>query len=270
MKWVLRIIGGLVTALIVMIIVMAGVIAWDVNMGVSASTVTNTEFTAEDGTTIQGYLAVPEGEGTFPAVLMVHEWWGINHEIIELADELASEGYVVFAPDVYRGQVASTVPGALYLRINVDMERVDNDMFAVYNFLLEQPQVADSVGVVGFCFGGDVAFNHGISNPNLDAVINLYGSTRTDGDAFGELLGDDAPPILGIFGREDQGIPVVDVEAHETALNEAGVENTITIYDDMGHAFVQPDTIQEAGAPQDAWQQILTFFDTHLNDEPSS
>ncbi|MGB7341216.1 MAG: dienelactone hydrolase family protein, partial [Phototrophicaceae bacterium] len=215
MKWIARILGGLLVAIVVMVLVIAGVIAADVMGGVSAADFTNTELTAEDGTTINGYLVSPEGEGPFPAVLMVHEWWGLNQEIIELADELSAEGYVVFAPDTYRGPTAGSIPGALYLRLTIDMEQVDSDMLVAYNYLLEQPQVSGNIGVIGFCFGGDVAFNHGIANPDIDAVVNLYGSTLADATMFGALLDDDAPPVLGIFGAEDQGIPVESVNAYE-------------------------------------------------------
>lgn len=270
MKWIGRILGGLLVAVLVMILIIAGVIAADVMGGVSATDFTNTELTADDGAIINGYLATPEGEGPFPGVIMVHEWWGLNQEIIDLADEMATEGYVVFAPDTYRGPTAGSIPGALYLRLTVDMERVDSDMLLAYNYLTELEQVAENIGVIGFCFGGDVAFNHGIANPDIDAVINLYGSTLADASMFGALLNEDAPHVLGIFGAEDQGIPVESVTAHETALNDANVMNTITIYDGMGHAFVQPDTINEAGAPQDAWNQILEFFETNLSDNETS
>jgi len=264
MKLFLRIIGGLVLIIVVLIIALVGFTAWDINAGVSATDFTNVSYEADDGTTLNAYLAMPEGEGTFPAVLMVHEWWGLNAEIVELADELAAEGYVVLAPDTYRGKTAWSIPGALYLRINVDMERVDSDMLAAYDYLANLPETTDSIGVVGFCYGGDVAFNHGIANPEIDAVINLYGSTLADTSMFGALLDEDAPPVLGIFGEIDTSIPVEEVNAHESALNEAGLENTVTIYDGMNHAFVTPDGIHEPGAAQDAWNQILTFFDTHL------
>lgn len=270
MKWIIRIALSLLGAIVVMIALVAGVIAWDVNLGVNATDFTNVTYTADDGTTLNAYLATPDGEGEFPAVLMVHEWWGLNAEIIELADEMAQEGYIVLAPDTYRGPTASTVPGALFLRINIDMDQVDSDMLVAYNYLNDLPETAENVGIVGFCYGGDVAFNHGIANPDIDAVITLYGSTLADASMYGALLDEDAPPVLAIFGDADPSIPLDEVDAFKTALNEANIQNTVTIYDGMNHAFVQPDAIQEEGAPQDAWQEILTFFETHLNDQASS
>ncbi len=265
MKWLIRILLSLLAAIAVMILVMVGVIFWDVNSGIQGTDFTNVSYTASDGTMLNAYIAMPEGEGPFPGVLMVHEWWGLNSEIIELADEMAAQGYVVLAPDTYRGPSAGTVPGALYLRLNVDMERVDSDMLTAYNYLVSLPEVAGNVGVVGFCYGGDVAFNHGIVNPEIDAVINLYGSTLTNSTQFGALLDDDAPPVLGIFGEADNSIPLEEVNAHEMALNEAGIEYTVTVYPGMGHAFVQPDVITEPGEAQEAWEEILNFFETHIS-----
>lgn len=270
MKWIKRIVLSLIGAVAVMVAVVAGVIAWDVNFGVSGTDFTNVTYTAEDGTTLNAYLATPDGEGEFPAVLMVHEWWGLNAEIIELADEMASEGYIVLAPDTYRGPTASTIPGALFLRINIDMQQVDSDMLVAYNYLYDLPETTENIGVVGFCYGGDVAFNHGIANSDIDAVITLYGSTLADTSMYGALLDDDAPPVLGIFGGADPSIPMEEVNAFEMALDEAGIQNTVTVYDGMNHAFVQPDAINEAGAPQEAWQEILEFLETTFNDESSS
>lgn len=273
MKTILRILLGILGVLVLLIGIGAAYTAWDINAGVAPTDFTNTTFTAEDGTTLHGYLAMPETtteETTFPAVLMVHEWWGLNHEIIELADELAAEGYVVLAPDTYRGQTAGSIPGALYLRLNVDMERVNSDMDAAYQYLANLPEVNNAIGVLGFCYGGDVAFNYGVRNPDLDAVINLYGSTRADSDNFDALLAEDAAPVLGIFGAEDNSIPLEEVDAHEAALNTAGVRHTITVYEGVGHAFVQPDVISEPGAALAAWQEILTFLNANLMDEEAA
>ena len=272
MKTLGRILLGL---LIIVLLLVGGVgayMAWDINAGVSPTDFTNVTYEASDGTTLHGYLAMPENateDTVYPAVLMIHEWWGLNGEIIELADELASEGFVVVAPDTYRGSTASSVPGALFLRINVDMEQVMTDMDVAYAYLAGFPEVNGSIGIVGFCYGGDVAFNYGLANTDLGAVINLYGSTRTDSDAFTPLVSEDATPILGIFGAEDGMIPVEDVEAHEAALNEAGVTNTITIYEGVGHAFVQPDAITEPSAAFSAWLQLVTFLNGTLDSAES-
>lgn len=151
MEWIKRIVLSLLGAIAVMAVIIGGVMVWDINFGINGTDFTNVTYTADDGTTLNAYLAIPEANGTYPAVVMVHEWWGLNAEIIELADELASEGYIVLAPDTYRGPTASTILGALYLRLNIDMEQVDSDMLVAYNYLNDLPETADSIGVIGFC-----------------------------------------------------------------------------------------------------------------------
>jgi len=269
-KWIKRILLSLLAAIVVTIAIIAAFIVWDVNFGVQATDFSNVSYQRSDGTVLDAYIALPEGEGPFPGVLMAHEWWGLNAEIVELADKLAEEGYVVLAPDNYRGKTAGTIPGALYLRLTVDSVRVDEDMLFAYDYLLDLPDTTDAIGVVGFCYGGDVAFDHAVANPDIDAVINLYGSTRSDTDMFGALLDADSPPILAIFGEADTSIPLEDVAAHESALASANLDATVTIYDDMNHAFVQPDAIDDGGAPQAAWEEILAFFETHLTEETPS
>lgn len=269
--WIRRILVGLAVTILVLVLGLVGVVLWDANFGNTASDYANAEFTAEDGSTVVGYLARPETDGNYPGVLMVHEWWGLNGEITELADEMAEEGYVVFAPDTYRGATTDLIPRALYLRINVPMERVERDMQAAYDYLVSLDGVdAENVGVVGFCYGGGVALEHGINNPDIDATINLYGSTPTDANGFGALATDNGSPLLGIFGAEDQMIPLDEVRAFEAALTEAGVDHRISIYDDVGHAFVQPDVIDDAGSPREAWEEILAFFDANLKGETTT
>jgi carboxymethylenebutenolidase len=264
MKWVRRIFLGLGGLILLLIVALVGFVLFDLNFGAHAEDFSNINFVAEDDSALFGYLAMPEGEGQFPAVLMVHEWWGMNAEITEMADRLAEQGYVVLVPDTYRGASTSQVLSALYLRLTVPESRVDSDMWAAYHYLRSLPEVDSSrIGIVGFCYGGGVAMRHAIANSNLVAVVNLYGSTIQDSSAFGALLEHDNP-VLGIFGAEDAQISVANVQGFEAALNEAGIENTVTIYDGVGHAFVNPTTIDAGGAAAEAWAQILAFLDVRL------
>ena len=263
LKWIRRLILGLITFVLVVILGFASVLGFEAVFGVKASDFTNVQYEAEDGTLLDGYLAVPDGEGPFPSMLMVHEWWGLNADIIELADQMAEEGYVVLAPDTYRGPTTSQIPRALYLRLNVPDERVDSDMMMAFNYLTSLPEVdADRIGVMGFCYGGGVALRHGIQNPDVQVTINLYGDTVLDPTAFGALP--DNGSLLGIFGEIDDMIPLEEVEAFKQAVADAGIEHTITVYDGVGHAFVEPDTINEPGQSQAAWQQILEYLENNL------
>ncbi|NWF71312.1 MAG: dienelactone hydrolase family protein [Chloroflexi bacterium] len=259
-----KIVLGVLIVLVVVVVAFFAVLLGDAFLFEQAADVTNASFAAEDGTTLIGYLAQPEGEGPFPAVIMVHEWWGLNAEIRALADILAQQGYVVLAPDTYRGRTATTVPGALFLRISVPEARVDADMMSAYAYLTTQANVDNArVGVMGFCYGGGVALRHGVQNAAIAATINLYGDMIFDTPGFGALLENDRP-VLGIFGAVDAQIPVAEVEQFEQALVTAGIPHEVTIYPGVGHAFVNPHSIAQAGAAQEAWAQILAFLEANV------
>lgn len=264
MKWIRRIFLGIFGLLALLIVAMVGFIIFDLSFGAKASDFSNVNIVAADDSAFFAYLAMPEGEGTFPAVLMVHEWWGMTGEITEMADRLAEQGYVVLAPDTYRGASTNQVLSALYLRLTVPKSRVDSDMWAAYDYLRSLPEVDSSrIGLIGFCYGGGVALRHAVANSNIAALVNLYGDTILEPSELGALLEDDSS-LLGIFGAEDAQIPVEEVQGFEAALNEAGIENTVTIYPGVGHAFVNPATIDAGGAAAEAWSQILLFLDAHL------
>lgn len=259
-----KLVIGIVVVFVAAMVIVAGVVIGDSQAFEQSRDVSNVEYPAEDGSTLVGYLVQPEGvEGRLPAVLMIHEWWGLNHELTEMADILAAQGYVVLAPDTYRGRVATTVPGALALRLSADEQRVDSDTQAAYDYLATLPTVdATRIAVLGFCYGGGVALRHSVNNPRIVATINLYGDTIDDPAGFGALR-TSGRPLLGIFGEQDAQIPVSEVEAFQTALNAADIPNEVIIYPGVGHAFVKPSTIQ-AGAAQEAWNTILAFLDTNL------
>lgn len=266
-KVIRRFLIGLLLILLVVLLVGGIAVGSDALGGVSAADVTNVTYAAADGTSLVGYLAQPPAGGAggkAPAVLMVHEWWGLNAEIREMADKLAAEGYVVLAPDTYRGRVATTVPGALVLRLSIPVERVNSDMQAAYAYLTALDNVdAARVGVMGFCYGGGVALRHATQNGQIAATVNLYGDTIGDPAAFGALSAS-GKPLLGIFASEDRQIPVSEVEAFKATLAKTTIPHEVIIYPGVDHAFVNPATIKAGGEAAKAWDQILAFFATTL------
>jgi carboxymethylenebutenolidase len=226
----------------------------------------NVSYPGPDGVTLRGYLATPRGSGPFPAVLMIHEWWGLNHDVTVLADALSKEGFVVLAADAFRGSVAQTAADARKQVTETPQEQIAADLDAALEFLRSHRLVdADRVASLGFCFGGTQSMYMGTRNPELAAVVIFYGGGPIqNADRLGSMR--EAGPVLGIYGKEDGSIPVEQVRNFEDAMDARNVENTITVYPGVGHAFVKSNTYDSGGAPEQAWNQMVNFLSDTLKD----
>lgn len=260
MKWIKRILLALLGILLPIVVLFAGAIIFDSLFGIDTAEFTNVSYTDQDGTELIGYLAQPEGEGPFPGVLLLHEWWGLNEGITVLADALAAEGYVVLAPDAYRGNVTAAFPRAIWLRLTTPEEQVFNDIDAALVHLMSLENVdADRLASWGFCFGGGHSLQLGMrQTENLLLTIIYYGSVVTDPELLKPLTA--GKGVLGVFGEEDQSIPTADVLEFEAALNSLNISNEVTIYPGVGHAFLTEENYNQPGAAGEAWQQTLQFL----------
>ena len=262
--WFKRI-AALILGLILLIVVLfAGVIIVDALFGNDTADFANTDFVDAQGNQLLGYLAVPEGPGPHPAVLLIHEWWGLNEGITILADALAKEGYVVLAPDAYRGNVTAAFPRALWLRLTTPEKQVENDIDSGLAHLRSLEFVdAERVASMGFCFGGGHSLQLGLrQSENLAMTIMYYGAVVTDPELLRPLT--EAQPVLGIFAEEDNTIFPEDILEFEAALNSLDIENEITIYPEVGHAFLNEDNYDQPGPAGDAWNQTLVFLENNL------
>ena len=220
---------------------------------------TTSEMIAYFGDT-SGYLARPIHDGNYPGIVMVHEWWGLNDNIKDMADKLASHGYVVLAVDLYDGKLATTSDQARQLITTFDSEYGIQNMNSAVSLLSENYSVS-GVGSIGWCFGGGQSLNLALDNAEIDATIIYYGSLVTDPETLSVIDW----PVLGIFAEFDKGIPIDTVNEFESALNQAGVENQIYIYPGVDHAFANPSG--ERYAPEeskDAWAQTISFLESNL------
>lgn len=209
---------------------------------------------------VSGYLAQPVTDGDYPGIIMIHEWWGLNDNVKEMADKLASHGYVVLAVDLYNGDVAATSDQARQLISKYDSQSGIHNMNSAISFLSDDYSV-DKIGSVGWCFGGGQSLNLALNNSDMDATVIYYGSLVTDT----EILSAIQWPVLGIFAELDKGISVETVSDFESALNELSVENQIFIYDGVDHAFANPSG--ERFAPEeskDAWTHTISFLESTL------
>ncbi|HSD05147.1 MAG TPA: dienelactone hydrolase family protein [Nitrosopumilaceae archaeon] len=220
-------------------------------------TIPQTEMYYENST---GFLARPSEYGTFPGVILIHEWWGVNDNIKEMAQHLASHGYVVLAADLYAGQVATTPDGARQLLTTFDTQKGITNLNSAAEHLVKQYGV-DKLAILGWCFGGTQSLNYALSGNSLDATIIYYGQLVTDKDKLSMI----SWPVLGIFGGQDMNIPVETINNFESSLNDLGIENEIYIYDNVGHGFANPSGANHSpDATKDAWQKTVSFLEKHL------
>ena len=217
---------------------------------------------------VGAWLAKPPGDGPFPAVIMIHEFWGLKSDLVGKAEGLAEEGYLVVAPDTFRGSTTSWIPRAIHQVIAHRSDQVNHDLDMVLDWLATRPDVrADRIAVMGFCYGGRASLNFSLHRPTLAATAVFYGSPVTDVEALRQLSG----PVLGIFGGADASIPTEEVTGFERALAEAGVLNRIVVFPGQPHAFVgSMEEIRAGGAPGEAWAELLTFLEQVLKGSPSS
>lgn len=210
--------------------------------------------------TSTGYLARPASGESFPGVIMIHEWWGLNENIKEMAEKLASHGYVVLAVDLYDGQVATTSEEARKLMTSFDKNNGIRNMNSAISYL-DENYSPGKIGSIGWCFGGGQSLNLALNNNSLDATVIYYGSLVTDTETLSAINW----PVLGIFAELDKGIPVNTVHNFENSLNKLDIQNEVIIYPGVDHAFANPSGNSYAPkASQDAWQKTLDFLHSNL------
>jgi carboxymethylenebutenolidase len=209
--------------------------------------------------TVQAVLYSPEGKGPFPGIVVIHEWWGLNDWVKDQASKLSDEGYVTLAIDLYRGKVATTPELAHELMRGVPEDRALRDLHAAVEFLKAQPNVkADRLGSIGWCMGGGYSLDVALQEPTLTATVINYGHLATESDSLKKINAS----ILGLFGGQDQGIPVDDVQKFAATLKQMGKKVDVTVYPDAGHGFENPNNTAgyRAKDADDARERTQKFF----------
>lgn len=213
--------------------------------------------------TVHGILYVPAGNEPHPALVVIHEWWGLVDWVKEQASKLADQGYVTLAVDLYRGKTASSPEEAHELMRGLPNDRVERDLRAAVSYLKTRKEVDPKrIGAIGWCMGGGPALDLAIQEPTLAAAVVNYGHLATDPARLEKINA----AVLGIFGGQDRGIPVVDVRQFESDMNGLGKKIEIVIYPDAGHAFENPsntDGYRPADAA-DAWNKTFGFLEANL------
>ena len=212
--------------------------------------------------TVNGILYTPQGKGPFPALVVIHEWWGLNDWVKEQASKLADQGYVALAIDLYRGKVATTSDEAHQIMRGVPSDRANRDLLAASAYLRSLTNVnATLVGDIGWCMGGGYALDLAIADPKLKVAVINYGHLATDDASLKKINA----AILGIFGGQDKGITPADVNKFESQLKALGKTVEIHSFPNAGHAFQNPnDQRYRADDAAEAWKLTVAFLAKYL------
>lgn len=233
--------------------------------GTMTTVASETAQFVSDQATIKAFLAHPTQRPPAPAVVIIHEWWGLNDHIKDLARRFAGEGYVALAPDLYSrlgNKVTSDPNEAATLMNALSSQHALRDLNASVLYLKRQSFVEPlSIGVVGFCMGGTLALTLATHNSDLKAAVIFYGKVPPI-ETLEYLL----CPVLYHYGEQDGWVTKQEVDRLRQGLAQFGKPGEVAVYADGPHAFfndTRPDVYREREAKQ-AWQRTLRFLKQHL------
>jgi len=218
------------------------------------------QLTTAGGRAVSASLARP-GAAKAPAVLLIHEWWGLNDQIKATAAEFAKQGYLALAVDLYGGKAADAgdAAAARSLMQAVQQDQALDTLVSWLGWLRAHEASTGKVGTCGWCFGGGWSLNASIATP-VDATVIYYGRVDRPVEDLKKLQG----PVLGHFGTRDKGITPEMVQTFERRMTEAGRPATIYMYD-ADHAFANPTGARyDAEDAALAWQRTMTFLGEQL------
>ncbi|MCE1234960.1 MAG: dienelactone hydrolase family protein [Hyphomicrobiales bacterium] len=209
----------------------------------------------EGGHALSAAIAYPKAEKA-PALVIIHEWWGLNDQIKTVATEFAAQGYLVIAVDLY-GKVAKDAAEAKTLMSGLDPRLATAQMVAAVGFARGHARSTGKVGTCGWCFGGGWSLNASLATP-VDATVIYYGNVKKTADQLKGLKG----PVLGHFATQDKSIDAAMVAGFEQSMKEAGLSDRLTVYwYDADHAFANPTGARwDAEDAALAWDRTLLFL----------
>ncbi len=220
----------------------------------AASALEPVGITTKGGQSVSAALAVPAAAKA-PAVMLVHEWWGLNDQIKTVAGEFAREGFLALAIDLYKGSVGKTPDEARALTRSVKPDEAVDTVSSWIAWLKAHGRGNGKVATIGWCFGGGWSLNASLAAP-VDATVIYYGNVAKGADQLTGLKG----PVQGHFATEDKWINKKMVSGFEAAMKTAG-KSLETHWYEANHAFANPTQARydEADAKL-AWSRTIEFL----------
>jgi len=209
----------------------------------------------------RGYLALPEGAGPHPSVILIHEWNGLVDRVRQVADAFAAEGYVALAADLYSGRTGanSEENRALVRETLADPDAIIANLDAAASYLKQRSDTTGKVAAIGWCYGGGVALSYALGSEHHDGTAIFYGRLLDDPEQLKNIRHE----VYGTFAGQDRGIPPEAVDRFVEALRAAGVPNDVHIYDPVRHGFwlyVDRDPVLNRAPAADAWQRLKAYL----------
>jgi len=240
---------------------LAAVLADPILAAAAAERLEDVTVTTASGQTAKAVLAVPATTPA-PAVILIHEWWGLNDQIKAVAAEYAAQGYLALAVDLFNGSVASDAPAAMAQMKALDPKAATETMVAWVDAMRKDDRSTGKVATIGWCFGGGWSLNASLATP-VDATVIYYGNVAKTADQVKALTG----PVLGHFGTLDKKINKEMVDGFEKAVADAGISDKVTVHwYEADHAFANPSGARyDADDAKQAWDRTMTFLKENLS-----
>ncbi len=219
-------------------------------------------FSDANGAETRGALALPPGDGPAPALVLVQEWWGVNGHIRAMADRFAAQGFVVLAPDLYNGVIATDAARASELMNALQWPAALGQIGGALQFLKTHPRSNGHVGITGFCMGGAATLLAANNIPGFEAATAFYGLPPA---AFVDWTKPNLPPLQAHFSATDPWAKPDLAAAARDTVNAHGGRFELHVYD-AEHAFVN-DTRPEVHHPEHAktaLERTWSFLHAHL------
>jgi carboxymethylenebutenolidase len=222
-----------------------------------------------DSDSVRAWVVYPERRTKAPVVIVVHEIFGLSTWIRGVADQLAADGFIAVAPDFLTGHTGTIHPDSLpvdsarALIRRLDPEQIQSRIDATARWAMALPAALPRYGIVGFCWGGSVVFNHAVHAPTLGAGVAYYGAAPAP-----ERLTPVRAPVLGLYGENDERVNAT-IALTDSMMRATGKTYQAQVFPGAGHGFLRAQDAHSGAnleAARRAWPAMLAWFRRYLGE----